>query len=115
MASINKNSIIAKVMKANKTRVAAYTKVESRVLNAKTILLNEFDDSEITKEILAGPEVQPSAVLPFGSWLLPFGFTPAVPPLLASSISLLASNFARSRLGDIGRLPGSLGALVSWW
>lgn len=66
MNKINVSSITAKVVKAKKTQAVVFNTLNSRVLTAKNNLIEEFDTHPVTQEILAGPDVQPSTILPFG-------------------------------------------------
>lgn len=63
---INKESILVKVLAAKKTRAAAFAAANQRVEMAKKALLNEFDNHPITVELLAGPDLEDSKVMPMG-------------------------------------------------
>src|SRR6266404_8505778 len=66
MGSFDKHSISAKVIKSRGAQGKLAHKLEVRVNEAKQELLREFNESEITKEIEAGPNEPKSAVLPGG-------------------------------------------------
>jgi len=64
MSTLNMNSILLKVTKIKKTQALAFKKIDGIVNVQKVQLLEEFDASPVTKELLAGPDLSSSAVLP---------------------------------------------------
>ena len=66
MPILNHASILMKVMKSPKAQQAAYEKLQAKVLMSQTKLIEEFDSNPVTREILAGPDIASSEILPFG-------------------------------------------------
>lgn len=64
--AINRNSILIKVMRAKKTQDVAFSKMNNRVTNAKRDLLEEFNKDPVTVELLEGPDLDSSQVMPLG-------------------------------------------------
>lgn len=65
-SSVNTKSILAKVLAAEKTKLAALRQVQEKFDRAKSELLTEFETSPVTQEIDQGPELTTSSVLPGG-------------------------------------------------
>lgn len=60
------NAILAKMLKSEGIQKQAYALVADKVAEEKRVLIDSFLDSDVTKEIQAGPDVAPSKILPYG-------------------------------------------------
>ena len=58
---LNVNSIRKKALSTNKAREKAVEKAEKKVQEEKQILINSFENHEVTKEIIAGPKANNSS------------------------------------------------------
>jgi hypothetical protein len=64
--TLDERGIIAKVLKSEAFQREAYKRLADKVERAKEELVQEFNESPVTQEIEAGPDVEHSRVLPEG-------------------------------------------------
>lgn len=114
MPQINLTSIMQKLVKAatndGRLEILAYNKVVRRVESNKKNLIKEFEDHEITKEILAGPEAG-SNFLSEGNLNSFIGFHGGQAEEQVSAVKDLLKNEVRARRFAVKKTPKRNGVI----